>query len=261
MIIVNADDWGRSRADTDAALSCYRKERISSVSAMVFMDDSGRAAKLAKDSAIDVGLHLNLTEPFTGGSPDKLLNEYHNRIARFLTFNKYSSLIYNPNLRKQFQYVYKAQVDEFIRLYERPPSHINGHHHQHLCANILLDRIISRGQKVRRNFSFRWRDKNPINFVYRRLLDRLLARRYYLTDFFFSLSWCLETGQTMRVAHLAKASTVELATHPRIATEYAYLMSDDYLAMLHQLEEGTYTVLNLSNGCTDRPSRPHMTGK
>lgn len=254
MIIVNADDWGRSLADTDAALSCYRAKRITSVSAMVFMDDSERAAKLAKDSGIDVGLHLNLTEPFTGEAPNKFLKEQHNRIVRFLTLNKYSGLMYNPNLSKQFRYVYEAQVEEFIRLYEKPPSHINGHHHMHLCTNILLGGIISRGQNIRRNFTFWYGDKNPVNLIYRMLLDRLLARRYYLTDFFFSLAWCLETCQLVRVAQLAKTSIVELATHPSIIIEYIYLMSDDYLAMISQLEQGTYTLLDLPKGSTN-PAR------
>src|SRR5437868_14435949 len=40
---LNADDWGRSGAETDAALRCYKGGRITSVSAMVFMQDSERA--------------------------------------------------------------------------------------------------------------------------------------------------------------------------------------------------------------------------
>ena len=62
MIIINADDWGRSERETDAALSTYKRGRITSASAMVFMRDSGRAADLAKDAGIDVGLHFNLSE-------------------------------------------------------------------------------------------------------------------------------------------------------------------------------------------------------
>jgi predicted glycoside hydrolase/deacetylase ChbG (UPF0249 family) len=49
MLIINADDWGRSVAETDAALRCYREGRITSVNAMVFMQDSERAARLTKD--------------------------------------------------------------------------------------------------------------------------------------------------------------------------------------------------------------------
>jgi len=47
MLIVNADDWGRSLAETDAALRCLKRGRITSVSAMVFMQDFKRAARLA----------------------------------------------------------------------------------------------------------------------------------------------------------------------------------------------------------------------
>jgi len=65
MLIINADDWGRSMAETDAALRCYKAGRITSVSAMVLMEDSHRAAELAKEHQLDVGLHLNFTDKFT----------------------------------------------------------------------------------------------------------------------------------------------------------------------------------------------------
>lgn len=243
MIIVNADDWGRDRTDTDAALSCYKKGRITSVSAMVFMEDSGRAADLAKDAGIDVGLHLNLSQRFTGESRVGLLQGYHNRIIHYLTLNKYAFLFYNPALRKQFRYVYQAQLEEFLRLYGRPPSHIDGHHHMHLCTNMLLDRIIPKHEKIRRNFSFRPGEKGLLNRTYRRLIDLWLANRYFVTDYFFALSQCLRTQRLTRVAELAKIATVELITHPANVNEYAYLMSDDHLAMLRELETGTYSLL------------------
>ena len=65
MLIINADDWGRSRAETDAALRCYQGGRITSVSAMVFMADSERASELAKENELDMGLHLSFSEELT----------------------------------------------------------------------------------------------------------------------------------------------------------------------------------------------------
>src|SRR5262245_20060466 len=117
MIIVNADDWGRSPMETDAALACYRKERITSISAMVFMEDSVRASELAKEAGIDAGLHINLTQRFSGEVPLRSFADCHERIAGFLSAHKYAFLIYHPALRKQFRYVYQSQIDEFIRLY------------------------------------------------------------------------------------------------------------------------------------------------
>ena len=65
MLIVNADDWGRDRLTTDRILDCVTAGAVSAVSAMVFAEDSERAAALALDRSIDVGLHLNFTSPFT----------------------------------------------------------------------------------------------------------------------------------------------------------------------------------------------------
>ena len=243
MIIVNADDWGSSPIETNAALACYREERITSVSAMVFMEDSVRASGLAKETGIDTGLHINLTQRFSGEAPLRSLADCHERVASFLAAHKYAFLIYNPALRNQFRYVYQAQIEEFIRLYDRAPSHLDGHHHQHLCANMLIDGVIPAGAKVRRNFHFWPGEKALASRTYRRLVDGCLARRYKLTDFFFALSQCLRGDRMARVAELARTRTVEVMTHPANPIERGYLMGDSYLSAIHGLERGTYSKL------------------
>jgi len=236
MIIVNADDWGRSRDETDAALSCYLKGRVSSVSAMVFMEDSHRAARLAKEVGLDVGLHLNFSVPFSGEGASSHLAKFHERIVSFLRLNKYAVLIYNPFLRKLFQSVFQAQVDEFCRLYEKSPSHFDGHQHMHLCANLLFANLIPEGAKVRRSFSFFKGEKSLINRKYREVVDRRLASKYRLTDYFFALSQQLQEDRLSRVAHLARTATVELMTHPVRPEEYHFLVSDRFLALLFSIQ-------------------------
>src|SRR5438093_10905015 len=98
MLIVNADDFGRSTAETDAALKCYQEGRITSVSAMVFMEDSKRAAELEKENELDVGLHLNFAEPFTGKHYPGKLGEYHGRISLYLIGNNKAKHVINPLL-------------------------------------------------------------------------------------------------------------------------------------------------------------------
>src|SRR5258708_5317705 len=83
-LIINADDWGRSRDTTDRTLECCERGSISSVSAMVFMEDSERAAALARERGIDAGLHLNFTTPFSGEVYPAMLREHQQRIARRL---------------------------------------------------------------------------------------------------------------------------------------------------------------------------------
>jgi len=243
MLIINADDWGRSVAETDAALQCYRKGRITSVSAMVFMEDSERAAELAKENELDVGLHLNFTDKFTANRCGSTLANHHDKIVRFLRGNKYSQLLYNPFLRTEFVYSYQAQAEEFARLYGKPPSHIDGHHHMHLCANVLLSNTIPAGAKLRRNFSFWPGEKSMLNRTYRWLVDRWLARRYCLADYFFDLTQCIEEKKLDRVAALAKSSNVELMTHPIVNEEEEYLMSDEFQEILQRLEIGHYALV------------------
>jgi predicted glycoside hydrolase/deacetylase ChbG (UPF0249 family) len=243
MLIINADDFGRSRDETDAALRCYQKGRITSVSAIVFMEDSERAAELAKENELDVGLHLNFSEPFTGQNHLAKLGEFHGRTIHYLMGNRYAQLVYNPFLRKEFAWSYKAQAEEFARLFKRPPSHIDGHHHMHLCANVLLSNVIPAGMKMRRNFSFWPGEKSLLNRTYRSFVDRWLDRRYRLADYFFDLTQCVRENKLDRVAALAKASSVELMTHPIVQAESEYLMSDEFQVMLQRLEVGSYALI------------------
>jgi chitin disaccharide deacetylase len=244
MIIVNADDWGRSRAETDAAYSCFAENRINSVSAMVFMDDSERAAVLANSNRMDVGLHLNLNQPFTQNAQSVSVRECHTRVVSFMARHKYAQLFYNPFLKKALQCVYAAQVDEFCRLYGRSPSHVDGHQHRHLCTNMLMDEIIPAGQRVRRSFTFRPGEKSLANRLYRLWVDKRLCRRYVLTDYFFALSRCLQSGSLERVFQLGQSAKVELMTHPAEISEFEYLTSERHLQLLSRTKTGTFAMLS-----------------
>jgi predicted glycoside hydrolase/deacetylase ChbG (UPF0249 family) len=224
MLIINADDWGRSRMETDAALRCFQHGAITRVSAMVFMEDSERAADIAKTAGIDVGLHVNLTEAFVTSVPSHAVVDAQSRTAGFLKSNKYAQILYHPLLRDAFRDTYCAQADEFVRLYGKAPSHVDGHQHMHLCANMLVDGIIPIGQKVRRNFSFKSAEKGWLNRTFRRVSDWWLSRNYHLTDYFFALSQHLSIAALDRVILLSKTSSVELMTHPTQQDEQTFLV-------------------------------------
>ena len=130
-----------------------------------------------------------------------------------------------------------------MRLFDRPPSHIDGHRHQHLCMNVLLDGVIPNGTKVRRSFFFWPGEKGSLNRGYRGLVDKLLARRYRLTDYFFALSQSMKPDRMQRVIRLAQHAKVEIMTHPVNPAEYGYLTGDEYLTQLGKLDKGTYALL------------------
>jgi predicted glycoside hydrolase/deacetylase ChbG (UPF0249 family) len=223
MLIINADDLGRSQRETDVALACWSRRRISSVSAMVLMSDSVRAAGLAKAAAVPVGLHLNLSEALSDPLVPIVLRERHDRIRNVLGRNRYSPLLFNPLLRDDFAAVVRAQLDEFLRLYGHAPHHIDGHQHMHLSSNVLLQRLLPGGVRVRRSFSFERGQKSVLNRWYRARVDRLLARRHKLTDHFFSLSQQLANGGLERVLALAQMQDVELMVHPAWPVEWDWL--------------------------------------
>ncbi len=184
-VIVNADDWGLNRETTDRTLDCVSCGAVSSASAMVFMEDSERAADLALQHHVDAGLHLNLTSPFSASDCSSRVREQQQKLAHFLRANSLFPAIYHPVLAGAFDYVVKAQLDEYQRLYRKPSARIDGHHHMHLCANVQLQKLLPEGTIARRNFSFASGEKHAINRFYRRWQDRQLAKRHRTTDFFF----------------------------------------------------------------------------
>ena len=228
MLIINADDWGRTEAETDAAAACLARGRVTSATAMVFMSDSVRAAAIARERGLDVGLHLNLIEPFSGTGAVSAIQDSLRRVGRFLGAHRLAQLVYNPVLKADFQALYRAQVEEFQRLYERSPSHVDGHHHLHLCMNMLVDQVIDRGIKVRRSFYFWPDEKGWLNRAYRHAVDRALAHHHPLADYFFALPHCMEPRRMERVLEIAHSATVELMTHPANPEERAFLLGDAF---------------------------------
>jgi len=238
-LIVNADDWGRDTPNTDRILDCYRVGAISSVSAMVFMQDSERAAQVALEKGIDAGLHLNFTSSFSAPRVSSELLVHHERVAAYLRRRRINQVFFHPGMTRSFDYVVAAQLEEYDRLYGAPPTRLDGHHHMHLCANVLFGALMPAGTSVRRNFSFGPREKSFLNRRYRQFVDDRLARRHRLTDFFFSLAPLEPVDRLLRIFELSHESVVELETHPVVPAEYRFLTGDEFLRRTRDLPLAT----------------------
>ena len=223
LLIVNADDWGRDTENTDRTLDCVLCGAVSSVSAMVFMDDSERAAAIAQERRIDAGLHLNFTSRFSGPGTSSLLIGHQHRLSRFLQRHRLAQVLFHPGLINSFEYVVSVQLDEFRRIYGEGPNRVDGHHHMHNCANVILRKLIPSGIVVRRNFTIQRREKGLCNRMYRRLVDNMLQRRHRLTDFFFALPPLEPPDRLRRIFSLAQEFVVEVETHPVNPQEYRFL--------------------------------------
>ena len=227
-LIVNADDWGCDRATTDRIFECIRNRKVSSTSGMVFMEDSERGAALAREQGVDVGIHLNFTTPYSARGVDFKLLDHQRRVTAYLKGRRLNQAIYNPMLSKSFEYVVKAQVEEYRRLYGMQPTRLDGHHHMHLCANVLFGQLMPSGTTVRRNFSFGAGEKGFVNRWYRKTVDNALARRHRITDYFFALAPVNPLDGLLNRLALSNRFVIEVETHPVAQEEYDFLMGNEF---------------------------------
>ena len=113
-LIVNGDDWGRDQETTERMLECVRCGAVSSVSAMVFMQDSERAAGMAREHGVDAGLHLNFTSPFTAANCPRRLLEHQRAVGNYLGAKSAGPREFTiPGSLSSFEYVVAAQIEEY----------------------------------------------------------------------------------------------------------------------------------------------------
>jgi predicted glycoside hydrolase/deacetylase ChbG (UPF0249 family) len=240
MLIINADDYGRSPEVTAKTLRAFREGPVTSASAMVFMKDSRRSAELAGSAALDLGLHLNLDLPFDDPETPPGVRERQLRIARYFRRGRWTPLVYDPLIRKDLAFVVRAQRDEYGRLYGEEPFRFDGHHHLHLSANVLFDRLLPMGAAVRRSFTFGRGEKNFVNRAYRRWIDRRLARRHICADGFFSLAPIDDVARLRRIIAAAKVAVIEMMVHADAPGVADFLTGTLIRDLLGDCPRGTY---------------------
>jgi hypothetical protein len=231
ILIVNADDWGRDRDTTERTFECIQRGAVSAVSAMVFMEDSERAAAVAREHGIDAGLHLNFTTAFSAPNSSARLMECQHKVAAYLLRSSLARVTYHPLLARSFEYLVAVQRDEFRRLYGTEPERFDGHHHMHLSANVLLGGLLPPGTLVRPHFSHESGEKALRNRVFRQLTHIVLARRHRVVDYLFSLPPFEPPSRLQRIFSLARRSVVEVETHPVNPEEYRFLAGGGILRM------------------------------
>ncbi|MCL2688737.1 MAG: ChbG/HpnK family deacetylase [Chitinispirillia bacterium] len=241
MLIINADDWGASISATSRIEECVKAGVIDTVSAMVYMKDSRRAVRISKNLKIDTALHLNFTAPFDGDNVPKRILESQLKIISYLKSKKSAQFIYNRALHPHFDYVYKAQYDEYCELFGSAPQRIDGHNHMHLCANMLAGKFIPAQTRVRRNIHFIDEKKSILNRAYRSIVDLYLTKRYYCTDYFLHIHQFMREDSEKRtaglknLAEMSKKAEIELLVHPHQTEDYEFVMSDEFKILTNRV--------------------------
>lgn len=128
-LIINADDFALTKGVTDGIIKAYKEGILTSTTMMVNMPYIDLAKKYSDENpGLAVGIHLVLT----AGKP--ILNDVKTIVDENGDFYKYK-YIYNKEIYMDPKEVYrewKAQIEKFIKVMGRKPTHIDSHHHAHL---------------------------------------------------------------------------------------------------------------------------------
>jgi predicted glycoside hydrolase/deacetylase ChbG (UPF0249 family) len=234
LLIVNADDFGYDERSTDAAAECFARGRITSVSAMVYMRDSERAAAIAREARVPVGLHLNLSEPYTGSDVAEGARRRQARLAeRFRgEWLRVRRWVYDPMIRRDVDGCIGEQLERFQALYGASPSHVDGHKHVQVSPNVFLSRAVRPGTRMRTALHLDATLLRPGRAARRRLMEK----RFTSTDY------CFDFAERERALQLARESTVELVVHPALR-DYAALLSNDWARALERVRLGSFADL------------------
>jgi hopanoid biosynthesis associated protein HpnK len=137
-LIVNADDFGRSRSINEAVIRAHREGILTTASLMVNEDVCGEAVELAKQHpTMGVGLHLTLLMGHSALSPKEIPGLVNER-GEFLNdpvkvgFRYFFTRALREQLRKEIH----AQFARF-RATGLPLDHVNGHLHMHLHPTVF----------------------------------------------------------------------------------------------------------------------------
>jgi predicted glycoside hydrolase/deacetylase ChbG (UPF0249 family) len=243
MLIVNADDWGYDLATTDAIVAAHSEGRITSATAMVHMQDSERAARLAGASSIPIGLHLNLMERYTATTVREDARARQERVVSRYRTGMLSRWLPSRELFSLTRRCVEEQFDDFAALYGATPTHVDGHQHGHMSTAALWA-LLRRGvPTIRRSFTFRPSDKSVLNRALRFALNSCLSLRFRSTDRFYSIrDLHPQLGGHGLDKALAEAQhlDVEIMVHPGIRDEYEILMAGEWAQLIADVPRGSY---------------------
>lgn len=128
-LIINADDFGMCESNTIGILSAHKNEVLTSATCMMNMPYATLALTQAKNYPnFGVGIHLVLTigKPLIEGA--KSYTDENGNFRRPKTYPDGNPRADEVELYNEW----KAQIEQFIEIAGKKPTHIDSHHHVHM---------------------------------------------------------------------------------------------------------------------------------
>ncbi|HZO05224.1 MAG TPA: ChbG/HpnK family deacetylase [Solirubrobacterales bacterium] len=243
LLILNADDWGYDDPTTAAIVDCYERGGLTSTTQMAFMRGTDAAARVAERvPGLGIGLHLNLVEAYTDPNTPADVRERQRSLIEHARLLRLRRWVYDPFVKDTINQVIADQFRQFIALYGRMPTHVDGHHHCHLAANVLLSPAMPKGTKIRNALSDA-HFSNPLTNGLRLAREKLIERRFRTTDYFVSIetTWPGLAGPVPPdKLELARTQSIEVMLHPIFDRELEPLASPEWLDAVAAMPTGTY---------------------
>jgi chitin disaccharide deacetylase len=237
VLIVNADDFASGATATDAICEAFDARAITSASGMVWMRDSVRAATIAAERALPLGLHLNLTLPFSGADVPRAAQERQRRLTELFTRDGWWREADRRFERGLLRDAIEDQVERFCEQFGQP-THIDGHHHVHVYDEVLA--VLPRTWPVRRILRTPGQADAGLDSRERRLHQSFRGPDLSLA---FERIHPALGGSGVQVLERARERCVEVMTHPLQAAEQEALKGSLWRATLDSLPLGSYVDL------------------
>ncbi len=220
-LIVNADDFGITEGVTIGILHTHADGIVTSTTTMMNMPAASFAIKQAeKFPKLGVGIHFVLTvgRPLVDGA-----TTFTDENGNFKRPNQYDSRHPETDNIEKFQeelYIeWKAQMEKFIEVAGKKPTHIDSHHHAHLLP-IARDVAIKLAHEY--DLPLRQREKIYDKYEYVRCADKMyndLVNYDFLTSEF-------DTDE----------DTIEFMCHPAYIDQPLYDSSSYCLQRMKEME-------------------------
>jgi predicted glycoside hydrolase/deacetylase ChbG (UPF0249 family) len=152
---------------------------------------------------------------------------------------------------RDFERCIADQLARFQVLYDRAPTHVDGHQHMHLAFNALFARALRPVEKCRRPVNRTSTESPPVKRVARALVDRLVRERFATTDWCISirpLHPALGGAGITRELDRAEHGSLELVVHPGFPDERAVLTSPEWPELLSPYRRGSFEDLPTRRG-------------
>lgn len=242
MLIVNADDFGANPRTSDPVVELFAEGMLSSASAMVGMRDTKRAASLAAEHGIPVGLHLNLTLPFADESVPASVRERLRRLTEVFGSESWrGETRESPHAHDVAAQLVADVIDDQLERFRESfgePTHLDGHHHIHTHPEVV--------DHLPRDLPIRPLLRVPSRALARRSArERRLQRRFVCPDLCFALGDVHPSlgGAGLEALGHAREASLEIMAHPRQEHEREALLSEGWRAALGTVALGSYADL------------------